>query len=961
MSQVYVALDLETTGLDPERDAIIEIGAVRFRGDRVFETFSSLVNPGRSIPFRIQQLTGITDQDVAHAPPLAAVRAQLLRFVGRHPVVGHNVGFDLAFLRRQGMLREQPYVDTFEWASILMPHAARYSLARLAEELEIEVPEHHRALADAEATRALFLALLERARQLPGSVLDEILVASEGVDWPLRAAFLEAREEQARHAFAGTIGQQLMEKGLLDAEGMAGQLFFSEADGERLPPLELQSSLRSISVERLAALLEEDGLFARAFPGYEYRAEQVQMLRRVAEALNEGEHLLVEAGTGTGKSLAYLLPAVTFAVENQERVVVSTNTINLQDQLYQKDIPDLQRLLSLEFRAALLKGRAHYLCLRKWNGFRRRRAFTAEEVRLLAKILVWLPSTVTGDRSELFLPSPQEGALWERVASDPETCAAERCPYGQRGQCFFCQARQRAERAHIIVVNHALLLSDVAVENRVLPEYRHLIVDEAHHLEESATGQLGFDLEGRRLSAWIEAALGLGEEERATLLSEVWAVCRGRLRESQQADLRQALDDLRQRGREFLDALEEVFNALVDFARSLESGKPSPYDERIRLHGGTRSQPAWSRVEVIWDNAAARLHNLQSHLEKLATTLGHLTGEDSDEMAGLLQDLALFRRSLQEWGEQMDAIIANPSPNTVAWVQVRARDGSVSLHAAPLHVGPMVEKHFFDAKRSVIMTSATLQTSGSFDFIRERLHAWSADELAVGSPFDYETSTLLYIPTDIPEPNMPGYQQAVNQAVFAVVRAAKGRTLVLFTSYSQLNATAKVVGPALAEEGINVLLQGDGSSRSQLLDTFRSTPETALFGTRSFWEGIDVVGEALSCLVIARLPFAVPTDPIFAARAEGFDEPFSEYMVPEAILRLRQGFGRLIRTRSDRGVVVILDRRVLTKAYGAEFLASLPPCTRVERPLSLLPETVRRWLNRPLPQPDHCQAAEKKE
>jgi len=695
MSKVYVALDLETTGLDPERDSIIEIGAVRFRDDRVFETFSSPVNPGRPIPYRIQQLTGITNEDVADAPPLAAVRERLLRFVGTHTVVGHNVGFDLAFLRRQGMLQGQYSVDTFELAGILMPHAARYSLARLAEELEIDFPEQHRALADAEATRSLFLALMGLARQLPPNVLEEIVGVSEGMDWPLRDVFLEAQKEQARYAFAGSIGQQLREKGVLDAEGMAGQLFLGEEEEEDLLPLDPQQTLQPIDGEQVAALLEEGGLLAQAFPGYEYRAEQVQMLRRVAGAFNEGEHLLVEAGTGTGKSLAYLLPAAYFAVQNDERIVISTNTINLQDQLYQKDIPDLQRLLPVEFRAALLKGRAHYLCLRKLAGFRRRRAFTVDEVRLLAKILVWLPSTVTGDRTELFLPSAREGMLWERVASDPETCMGDRCPYAQQGRCFFRRARRRAERAHLIVVNHALLLSDMALENRVLPEYRHLIVDEAHHLEGSATSQLGFDLDSRRLRGWIASALGLGErEERASLLSEVWAVCRGRLRGGQEAEMRQALDELRQGGREFLAELDEFLETMADFAQSQGDGRPSRYDQRIRLHRAMRIQPAWSRVEIVWDNAAARLHTLQSSLEKLATTLSLLDGDGSDQMAGLLQDMAMFRRSLQEWGEQMDAVIPNPSPKMISWVQVRVRDGSVSLHSVPLHVGPLVEKFF---------------------------------------------------------------------------------------------------------------------------------------------------------------------------------------------------------------------------------------------------------------------------
>ena len=268
----------------------------------------------------------------------------------------------------------------------------------------------------------------------------------------------------------------------------------------------------------------------------------------------------------------------------------------------------------------------------------------------------------------------------------------------------------------------------------------------------------------------------------------------------------------------------------------------------------------------------------------------------------------------------------------------------MTLHAAPLHVGELVQRHLFHPKESVIITSATLTTDRRFDYIRERLHAWDADDLAVGSPFDYKSSTLLFLPTDIPEPNQPYYQKTVEQALSALCRATEGRTLVLFTSYYQLRSTARAITAPLADEGIIVYQQGAGISRAQLLENFRTTPKAVLMGTRSFWEGVDVVGPALSVLVIARLPFSVPDDPIFATRAETFDNPFAEYAIPETILRFRQGFGRLIRTKTDRGVVVVLDKRLLTKSYGPMFLNSLPECTMVRASLPKLPDAAKRWL-----------------
>jgi len=409
MNRIYVALDLETTGLNPERDAITEIGVVKFRDEQVLDTWSSLVNPQRSIPYRIQQLTGITQEDVDSAHPLPSVMGTLLSFIKDYPIVGHSVSFDLGFLKHQGLFLGNRTIDTFELAGILLPHVARYSLGKLAEALNIHFPTRHRALEDALATKDLFLALVEQASKLDLSVIQEINRLATRVDWPLRQVFRDLERSKARSAFVGSIGQQLLAKGALDGKGSLSLL--TREDGRPLKP---SLERKPVDEDELAATLEDGGLFAQNFPGYEYRPQQVEMLRLVAQAFNESHHLLVEAGTGTGKSVAYLLPAACFAAQNGERVVISTNTINLQDQLYGKDIPDLQRILPFEFKATFLKGRSNYICLRRLAAFRRSGPSSTEEMRLLAKILVWLPSTVTGDRAELFMPNYKERAIWGR-------------------------------------------------------------------------------------------------------------------------------------------------------------------------------------------------------------------------------------------------------------------------------------------------------------------------------------------------------------------------------------------------------------------------------------------------------------------------------------------------------------------------------------------------------------------
>jgi len=950
MSRIYVSLDLETTGLNPERDAITEIGVVKFRDEQVLDTWSSLINPQRSIPYNIQQLTGITQEEVDVAPSFPSVSGTLLSFIKDYPIVGHSVSFDLGFLKHQGISPGNRSIDTFELASILLPHVARYSLGKLAEVMNIRFPTRHRALEDALATKELFLALVEQASKLDMSVIQEINRLATRINWPLRQVFRDLERTKSRTAFVGSIGQQLLAKGALDGKGSLSLL--SREEGRALKP---SPERKPVDADALAATLEESGAFARKFSGYEYRPQQVEMLRLVAKAFNKSHHLLVEAGTGTGKSIAYLLPAASFAAQNGERVVISTNTINLQDQLYAKDIPDLQRILPFEFKAALLKGRSNYICLRRLAAFRRSGPSSIEEMRLLAKILVWLPSTVTGDRAELFMPNYKEQAIWSRVCADAETCLSDRCQHREKDQCLFYGARRDAEQAHLIVVNHALLMSDIAVDNRVLPDYRYLIVDEAHHLEASTTRQLSFVVHRKQIEQLLS---GLGQDSGKGQTVGFLAVLLTRYRAKVSEDVEKGgephigslyeevvrrINSVQGEVAAARRLLYQFFNMLDSF---LEEHNPSkgPYNQKIRLTGGIRVQPAWANVEISWDNLARHLFRIGEGLEYLSGGPLGLENYNIPDQKDMLQELFSYISRARELYDQMNALIVQPSPSSIYWAEVSTQSGEISLNAAPLHVGPLVQKHIFTPKECVILTSATLRTEGEFDFIRERLSAWEMEEAAVGSPFDYASSTLLYLPTDIPEPYQSYYQRTMEKALVDLCRATRGRTLALFTSHSQLRSTSKAISRPLAEDEIVVYAQGNGS-RAQLLENFRTTPRAVLLGTRSFWEGIDVVGEALSCLVIARLPFSVPSDPVFATRSESFDEPFTQYALPEAILRLRQGFGRLIRSKTDRGVVVIMDKRIQTKSYGRAFLDSLPACTVQRGPLAGLPTAAARWID----------------
>jgi len=940
MPPTYVALDLETTGLDADRDTIIEVGAVKFRDDEVLETFSTFVNPGRPIPRQITDLTGIRDDDVAGAPGLHDVLPRLARFVGQRPIVGHSVGFDLSFLRRHSRLFENEALDTFELAGVLIPHAERYSLKALAQMLGIEMERAHRALDDAQATHRLFRALLLRAVSLPPRLLKEIVGHGERAGWAAASFFRAALEEAARHPPEQRARPRL---------GVAPEgLLFATAEQAR--PLQPAAERTMLDVEELAALLKESGAFEAHFPGYEHRPQQVAMLRGLARALNRSEHLLVEAPTGVGKSLAYLIPAVHWAVQNGERVVVSTNTINLQEQLYHKDLPDLARVLPFEFRAAVLKGRSHYLCPARLQALRRRGANSPDEARVLAKVLVWLPETADGDGDELFLPNPVERALWWQLSADYEGCDPEHCRRFHEGTCYFYNARRVAESAHLIIVNHALLLADVAVQNRALPEYKYLIVDEAHHLETATTNGLSFETDRTSLRRLLSEIGKVGPSGRVTgLLAEVIGRCqKARLPSDVMEQVELFVGKIGLAADRATRELGVFFDRLDEFVEEQKEGRHSQYSFRPRITSGMRVQPAWETVEITWDDANAPLVAVADGLERLAGSLDGLSSSDVPDADGFeeLQALVLgVGQRLAETRGQIRQMITQPSPSLIYWLESDPRNDHLSLHAAPLHVGLLVEEHLFHKKESVVLTSATLRTSGTFDFLRERLNAWEADELAVGSPFDYETSTLVYLVNDVPEPGRPGYQRAVEQGMAALFRATQGRALALFTSYSQLRATLRAIRAPLTQAGITVQAQGQGISRAQLLQNFRTGQRQVLLGTRSFWEGVDVPGEALSCLAIARLPFSVPSDPIFAARAETFEQPFFEYAVPETILRFLQGFGRLIRTRTDRGVVVVFDRRLLTKSYGPLFIESLPEPTVRRGSVALLPRAAAEWLS----------------
>ncbi len=925
-----VAIDIETTGLDAQKDAIIEIAAVRFNGRRVEAEWSKLINPGRPIPRLITQLTGITDEMVRHAPPINAVIQELSDFIGNDPVLGHNVRFDLSFLQKQRILMFNKVVDTYELAAIALPGNSRYKLGTLGLTLGILIPNSHRALDDARLTQAVYHSLSQKLLELPIEILAEIVHMAEGVEWDGELAFRQA----------------LMEKGRMPIEAKKvvqddfGLLFGGVKNYPPLVPVETPTPL---DPEETAAQIEHGGPFSQYFDNFESRPQQLEMLRSVANALSNSQHLMVEAGTGTGKSFAYLIPAVEWAVKNSMRVVISTNTITLQDQLIKKDIPDLANALGSEVHATVVKGRNNYLCPRRYAAMRKNGPESADELRVLAKTMVWLYQGGSGDRSEINLNGMSEREVWQRLSAEDEGCRAEVCVSRTGGACPFYRTHMAAQSSHILVVNHALLLADVMTGNRVLPEYNYLIVDEAHHLESATTNALSYRISQSDL---VRLLREIGSVS-SGLLGRLLTLLSHTLPPSDFASLNMAVHKISDLTFKLENDFSELIHNLEYFMKEHRDGQPiSGYGQQTRILPATRTLPSWSEVENSWDECQASLDSTLKLLANFQKSINDGLDEIPEGVEDALGSLASVHLRLSEAQKYVDQLVNNPEQDMVYWAEQLPNNYRLTLQVAPLHIGPLMEQYLWHEKASVILTSATLTTNNEFDYMRNRLNADEADELVLGSPFDFEKSTLLYLVNDIPEPTEANaYQREVESAIIRLAKATGGRMLALFTSYAQLKRTAQAIGPAMADSGIEVYEQGEGASPNTLLETFREADKAVLLGTRAFWEGVDIPGEALSVLVIVKLPFDVPSDPIIAARAETFDDPFNEYNIPEAILRFRQGFGRLIRTQSDRGVVVILDKRVLTKKYGRQFLDSIPQCTRKVASSLDLPAVTVKWLN----------------
>jgi ATP-dependent DNA helicase DinG len=737
---------------------------------------------------------------------------------------------------------------------------------------------------------------------------------------------------------------------LFEIEEVEGVAYLNE-DGTKIAPVTVPLDPQTVVHD-----LGPDGVIAKALQMYEDRSSQRDMAAVIATLYNDGGVGLLEAGTGVGKSLGYLIPALRWAALNNERTVVSTNTINLQEQLVQKDLPFLEGALEGEqpVRFALLKGWRNYLCkLRLAQATLLGPALLEDDVsQTLEQIAEWAETTDDGSLSGL--PTPPRVELWDEISAEPDLCTRNSCPHFQ--ECFLFKARRKAAQAQVVVVNHHLLMSDVAVRRAqgnwddaaVIPPYARVIIDEGHHLEDAAAAHLGTTTTRRALQRLFSRLDRRGRGLIVALTERL----------STKADLLSvaSLDIINQRIVPSVRAAREKSDLVFDLLIALLQQQGQPV---VRLTDEFVSHPVWKGgLNIALTDLLREIQHLSDSLTLVRERLEG--GETRDEaLSSLINELRGVARRLTAAADSLRMSLRPPADAepSVRWIEVKGKEGNLSVTSVPLDLAPILREHLFQKVKTAVVTSATLVADGQFNFLSHRLGLGDDESGTPGpqpitaifpSPFNYAAQALLALPTDIEAPNVnaAAHFESVVRIVKDIARASGGGVFVLFTSHRDVRATASALRASGLDNEFPILVHGE-NSRDALLREFKSAHNAILLGTASYWEGVDVPGAALRALVIARLPFRVPSEPVTAAQCEAIaargGDPFMEYMVPHASLRLKQGFGRLIRSAADRGVIVLADPRVITKRYGRDLVNGLPPAERISGPWTTIVKQVRSF------------------
>lgn len=900
-----VVLDTETTGLSVRDSKLIEISAARMRGREVVDTFDTFVHPNGPIPPEIVELTGITDADVAGAPAAPEAVAALAQFVGGSPVIAHNATFDRSFIEavQGGTSVSDIWIDSLALSRIALPRLISHKLSFMADLFGC-APVSHRAVDDVAALCGVWRILLTALTDLPQGLLRRLADMHPDVPWSYRPIFSFLANEAPDAPFSLAHAR---------AEILRSETAPERSDAKDLAVLSLPLP------DELEAEFAPGGLVDRMYTSYEPRAEQMQMAAEVRDALATGTHRVIEAGTGVGKSVAYLVPMALAAKRNRITIGVATKSNNLADQLMYQELPRLAKELEGGLSFCALKGYDHYPCLRKLERLSRNATEIvttkdpADTLTAVAVIYAFACQSPAGDLDAL-------GIRWKSVnradlTTASRECARRLCPF-YPDLCLVHGARRRAARADVVVTNHSLLLSNVASGNKILPPIRHWVIDEAHSVEREARRQWAVSVSADESRAVFERLGGaqsgsLGHLMRNVASSDVVTLFMGLSAKAASSVQRASL------------AMAELFDGVRDLSRTRRG---DGYDTaNLWIGPDLRGSEAW---EHFLPSANTALDALDEANRNLVSLIEAVSKENPD----LLTDVADGQRRLEELKTGLGLIVAGTDDRYVYSLQVnrRLRAGGEALTAELLDVGAQFADIWLSEMQSVIFTSATISIAGSFDHFNhavglDRLPARASRALHLDSSYNYDENMSVVVAGDVPDPrNREAYLDTLERLLVDVHLAMGGSALTLFTNRRDMEELFARVHPKLAKAGLDVVCQQKMSSPRQLREHFISQKSASLFALKAFWEGFDAAGDTLRCVIIPKLPFSSPTDPLSCERDLREERAWVRYALPEAVLEVKQAAGRLIRTSTDVGVLVLADSRLVSKGYGKKFLHSLP-------------------------------------
>lgn len=939
--QRFVVIDIETTGNAPKKgDKMIQIAAVVIEEEKIIERYTSFVNPGHEIPPFIEQLTGISNDLVKNAPTFDEIAEKITSLIEDSYFVAHNVNFDFSFLQEE--LKQAgfqplscPVLDTVELSRMMFPTANSYKLVELCEELGIPYVNPHRADNDAEVTADLLLKILIKLKTLPSVTLQQLERLTKSFISDLSDLLNEMISEKLL-----ALKNQKVDKDIEIFKNLTikKKTPYEKVDIEKCPQIEEHFD------QFLEQLLNEKSKLKQAVPFFEVRNEQKRIAVEIMDSFLTYQHTLIEAGTGTGKTLAYLIPAIFYAKKYKERMMISTYTINLQTQIIEKEIPLLKEALPFPIRAALLKGQKNYLCLYKFERSLYEKNDNYDEILTKAQILIWLTETETGDIDELNIPTGGR-MLWDTIAYDPLTSNHKKNPYYEK--CFYRHAKKNAEHADVLITNHAMLFADLAHEGKILGEYERIIVDESHHLEKVASEYLGYRLDYVSMHLHLNR---LGTMQTDGVLKQIYEII-VKARGTGKKDFLKIETILKQYEEDSDLFFKSLHRYVLNKRKNISTNRVT-----YRFRAANDFDRKWESLLELMRRMTFSLLDLTRIMEKHRKVLEEGLTLDAREQKTLVQYIDIqsflikFRQSLQY-------LFSQTNDEVVTWIEIEAKGArnAVSIYAQPVSVADFLADSFFTHKKAAILTSATLTVNDSFQYFIEQfgLADFYPKELKLASPFDYERQVKLLIPSDMPSVNevdVDEYIESITANISTIAQITDGKLLVLFTSYDMLRKTYQLLKEDVTLDEFIIMGQGASSgSRSKLVKTFKQFNKGILLGTNSFWEGIDFQGEDLTALIIVRLPFSSPDDPIVSAKCDLMKKngqvPFTAYSLPEAIIRFKQGFGRLIRSRRDRGLLFVFDKRIITTNYGEGFIRSVPKMDLQVGKMSELTHIIEDWKN----------------